>query len=99
MEENAQDKTDEEIRASDKNDWEFTSEAKFHVTGRGDAYVIRSPINCQHFTWIINKTVKIDGKTFKVLGVEPFGFKHIKRGMTIGLLVHSMAYNIPGETT
>lgn len=99
MENNDPTKTDEEIRAADKNDWEFASESKYHLTGRGDCYVIRCPINCQHFEWIINKTVKIDGTMFKVLGVERFAILYIKKGMPISLLVHSMAYEVPsGES-
>lgn len=85
-------RTDEEIRALDK-EWEFTSTGKWHLQGRGDVYTTQCPIRCFSFDWLIGKTVKIDEKDFKVLGVERYAkIGPIGKGEAIGILVHSMNY-------
>lgn len=87
--------TDDEIRAKDK-EWEFTSEGKYHLVGRGDIYAVKCPINCFGFEWLINREIKVDGKKFKVIGVERFLHNGPwRKGEAIGLMVHSMDYEIP----
>lgn len=80
-------KSQEEILAKDKM-WEFTSQDKFHIAGRGKAYVVKCPIACGDFDWIIGKDVIIDGSKHKVVAVERF--THMppwRKGESISLLV------------
>ena len=73
--------------------FEFASEGKFVIEGRGEAYMTTSPVTCDRtleaFIGAINgPIVKIDGNEHEISGVEMFmpGSK-LQIGEKISILV------------
>ena len=64
-------KSQEEITAKDKP-WAFDSIQTYYIAGRGKSFVIKCPITCQDFDWLIGREVTVDGKQHKVIGIEKF---------------------------
>ena len=62
-------KTHEEEYAKEKK-WEFTSLDTYYIVGFGKSYLVKNPINCVNFDWIIGEKVIIDGIEQEVIGVE-----------------------------
>lgn len=87
-------KTVEETKAESQSEvLSFTSDEKFHVQGRGDSYIVKCPITCYSFDWILNRDAIINGTTFKILAVERFAKGGpTRKGEAISLLVNSMSY-------
>jgi hypothetical protein len=80
-------KSQEEILAKDQL-WSFDSVDTFHISGRGKAFVVKCPINCLDFDWLIGHDAIIDGKTYKIVGVERFMHSPPwKKGEDISLLI------------
>ena len=69
----------------------FKSLDSYKITGRGEAYVVKNPLLCNDFFWLINETVRIDGLKYKVTGVEvPAINADFRAGINISLLAHKV---------
>jgi len=65
----------------------FTSESKFTIQGRGDVYVVKANTSFTRKE-LLGALVMIDGKKYKVGGVETWGGREaIAEGDSMGLLV------------
>jgi ABC-type antimicrobial peptide transport system ATPase subunit len=52
--------------------YEFVSREAFEVTGRGVAYPVANPVECNDFSHLIGQVVLINGEARTVVGVERF---------------------------
>lgn len=69
------------MRSYHANDW-------FDIKGRGRVAEVRNDEEFQRDKGhLIGEVVEIDGKQYKVLGVESYALATIRKGSPIGLLV------------
>lgn len=45
---------------------------KYNIAGRGTVFVIKNPIECTNFKWLIGKDIEIDNQIWHVSAVEHF---------------------------
>jgi hypothetical protein len=75
----------------------LVAESKWHITGRGDIYVIdlkKNDLPLYRKEWsklLMNKEVEIEDKKFTVRGIEAFALADGCRHQSIGLQVKEMA--------
>ena len=62
-------KTHDEEYAKEKK-WEFKSIETYYIVGFGKSFLVKNPINCVNFDWLIGQTVTVDDKEHEIIGVE-----------------------------
>lgn len=78
---------------------EFKSESEHYITGRGKVFVVKNDRDRNRDdNDLVGKVVIIDGKSYKVNGVESFALPTIKKDALIGLLVSETINEEPTES-
>lgn len=67
---------------------EYTSLRTFEIKGRGKGFVVSNEKNRDRDeNDLLGKEVVIDGKKYKVKGIESFALPWIRKGQEIGIFV------------
>ena len=68
--------------------YEFKSDSRYEVGGRGQAFSVLNPVTCYNFSHLLYQQVVIDGVQYEVAGVESYAHAWpICKDEHIGLLV------------